>query len=79
MNNASLICANRFKNGTIIKSKSITYENNVAKYKISEALETTQGTYTCQAKNEAGSAETKCVVKVQGTPFLYLSHYKEER
>jgi hypothetical protein len=45
----------------------MTYENRVAKYVISETMENSAGLYSCQARNDAGSAETSCQLKIQGT------------
>lgn len=56
----------RFKEGKPVKSKTITYENRVAKYEIKECVESTTATYTCKASNSAGTAETSCKLTVQG-------------
>jgi hypothetical protein len=45
----------------------MTYENRVAKYVITETTGKSAGTYTCEARNDAGSAETSCQLKIQGT------------
>jgi 2-iminoacetate synthase ThiH len=66
----------------MFKNKNITYENRVAKYVISETTENSAALYTCQARNDAGSAETSCQLKVQGTDtinfmtnrFIYLTY-----
>jgi hypothetical protein len=51
----------------------MTYENRVAKYVITETTEKSAGTYSCQARNDAGSAETSCQLKIQGT---YITNFK---
>ena len=44
----------------------MTYENRIAKYVITETTEKSAATYSCQATNDAGYAETTCNVKIQG-------------
>ena len=61
-----------FKDGKIIKSKTITYENHVATYIIKETEETTEGIYTVKAQNVMGTAETTCHVVVQEAPTLQI-------
>lgn len=60
----------RLKNGTLIKSKSTSFENHVAKLTIAECLESTTGTYTCQAINGAGTVQTSCKLNVQDVPKI---------
>jgi hypothetical protein len=45
----------------------MTCENRVAKYVISETTENSAGVYKCQARNDAGTAETSCQLKIQGS------------
>ncbi|KAF5301261.1 hypothetical protein FQR65_LT00961 [Abscondita terminalis] len=59
-----------FKDGKVVKSKTITYENHIAKYTIEETTETTEGIYTVKAQNMMGTAETRCQVMVQEIPLL---------
>ena len=56
----------RLRDGRAFKNKNIIYENRIAKYVITETTETSTGTYTCQATNDAGYAETSCKLKIQG-------------
>ncbi|PSN52174.1 Titin [Blattella germanica] len=58
------------RDGRSFKNKNITYENRIAKYVITETTENSAGTYTCQATNDAGYAETTCELKIQETPRL---------
>jgi hypothetical protein len=48
----------------------MTYENRVAKYVITDTTEKSAGTYSCQARNDAGTAETSCQLKIQGTYMI---------
>lgn len=48
----------------------MSYENNVAKFILTETTEQTEGSYTCRAINDAGSVETNCKVTVQGMLML---------
>lgn len=59
-----------YHNDRHFKNKSISYENRVAKYTITETNENCSGTYTCKATNQAGSAETSCNVSVQELPKI---------
>lgn len=63
----------RLRDGRAFKNKSMTYENRVAKYVITETTENSAGTYFCQARNDAGSAETSCQLKIQG---MYITNFK---
>lgn len=56
---------NWYKNKKLIKSKTITFENRIAKYVIEETSEETAGTYTCSAENALGKVETSCTVTVE--------------
>nr|CAD7570417.1 unnamed protein product [Timema californicum] len=60
----------KLRDGRTFKNKYMTYENRVAKYTITETTETTSGTYTCQATNDAGYAETTATVKIQEPPKI---------
>jgi hypothetical protein len=58
----------------------MTYENRVAKYVITETTENSTGTYSCQARNDAGSAETSCQLKIQGIYiYIYITNFKSNR
>ena len=61
-----------YKDEKMFKSKSITFENCVARYEIPEAKETSSGVYRVRAKNDAGEAETTCTVKVQERPEIEI-------
>lgn len=50
----------------------MTFENHVAKFVILNCVEDYSGTYTCTANNPAGTAETSCILSVQGKYSLYL-------
>lgn len=54
----------------------MTYENRVAKCVISETTENSAGVYSCQARNDAGSAETSCQLKIQGS---YTTNFMTNR
>ncbi len=60
------------KNNETFESKTIVYENRVAKYTIDETTETSEATYTCVARNEVGTAETTCKVVVQDKPTIVI-------
>lgn len=62
-----------YKDGKIIKTRSISYENYIAQYTISETTDTTSGIYTVSAQNTMGSAETKCEVIIQEPPTLEVN------
>lgn len=69
---------NRLKDKKLIKTKNASYENNVAKLVLSDTSEHAEGSYTCRAVNDAGSAETNCKVTIQGKfmgNFLYNKFY----
>lgn len=59
-----------FKDGKVFRSENITYENCVSKYVVNKSTETTAGSYSCHAKNDAGYAETTCEVKIQDPPKI---------
>lgn len=65
----------RLKDGKPIKSKTMVYENHVAKYTITEIKESSEATYTCRASNTAGTAETSCKLTVQGIYCYLLDFY----
>lgn len=54
------------------KTKLVSFENHVAKLIISECVEATSGTYTCQATNEAGTVQTSCKLSVQDVPKIEI-------
>uniref|UniRef100_A0A0K8VP60 Titin n=2 Tax=Bactrocera latifrons TaxID=174628 RepID=A0A0K8VP60_BACLA len=58
------------KNGKVITTKSIRYENRVSKYTIEKTTIETEATYTCVAENEMGSVETSCRVILQEKPTI---------
>lgn len=62
----------RLKNGSLYKSKTSSFENHVAKLTIAECLESTTGTYTCQAINGAGTVQTSCKLSVQDLPKIQV-------
>ena len=68
----------RLKDGKPIRTKTMTYENNVAKYTMKETTELSDASYTCRASNAAGSVESNCKVTVQGEKSLLdsSSNYK---
>jgi hypothetical protein len=51
----------------------MTYENRIAKFTITQVSETSSATFTCQAKNEAGFAETTGKLVVQEKPRLDIA------
>lgn len=60
-----------FRNKKVVTTtKTITYENRIAKYVIDEANEESVGTYTCTAENVSGKAETSCTVTIQEKPSV---------
>lgn len=61
-----------FKNGKTFTSRTMVYENRVAKYTVDETNETTEATYKCVATNEIGSAETSCTISVQDKPSIQI-------
>jgi titin len=54
----------------VYKTKTATFENHVAKLMIAECVESTTGTYTCQATNGAGTVQTSCKLSVQDVPKI---------
>uniref|UniRef100_A0A8D8SBW9 Titin n=1 Tax=Cacopsylla melanoneura TaxID=428564 RepID=A0A8D8SBW9_9HEMI len=70
-----------YKDGTVIKSRNMTYENSVAKFTIVNCTESSIARYTCKATNEAGIAETSCNLLVQELPAIKLidSNLKSQR
>ena len=60
----------RLRNDETFEDSSITYENRVAKYSITQTTETSSATFTVKAKNERGTAETTCELKVQEAPKI---------
>lgn len=65
-----IFCIQRLKNKTVYKTKSATFENHVARLTIAECVESTTGTYTCQATNGAGTVQTSCKLSVQDVPKI---------
>lgn len=62
---------------TISTFKNSLYENNVAKLTIMETTEQTDGVYTCRASNEAGTAETRCQLIIQGS-IVYIFRFNAD-
>lgn len=58
------------RNEEIFEDSNITYENRVAKYTIAKTTETSSATFTVKAKNDRGTAETTCELKVQEPPKI---------
>lgn len=52
------------------KAKTISFENHIAKLTITQCVESTAGTYTCQATNGAGTVQTSCKLNVQDMPRI---------
>lgn len=61
-----------FKNGASFTTKTMIYENRVAKLTIDQTSESTEATYKCVATNEAGTAETTCSINVQDKPCIVI-------
>lgn len=61
-----------FKNGKTFTSKTMVYENRVAKYTIDETEATSEATYKCVATNAAGTAESTCKVHIQDKPSIVI-------
>jgi hypothetical protein len=59
-----------YKNSKSFTTRSMTYENRIAKYTIDETTETTAATYKCEATNEVGKAETSCTVTIGDAPTI---------
>ena len=59
-----------YKNGKEFTTKTMVYENRVAKFTIDETTESTESKYTCIATNEVGTAETSCQICVQEKPTI---------
>lgn len=58
------------KNGKIIQTTTMRYENRVAKYTIMKTTIEDAAEYTCVAENEVGSVETSCRVTLQEKPTI---------
>lgn len=58
------------RNGEIFEDINITYENRVSKYTITRTTETSSASFTVKAKNDIGTAETTCELKVQEPPKI---------
>nr|XP_031826010.1 titin-like isoform X2 [Nomia melanderi] len=58
------------RNGETFEDSAITYENRMAKYTITKTTETSSATFTVKAKNNLGTAETTCELKVQEPPKI---------
>lgn len=61
-----------YRNGAVLKEKTITYENGAAKYVIKKTTIETSGTYTCKAVNEVGSVESSCKVVIEQKPTIVV-------
>lgn len=58
------------KNGKIIETTTMTYENRIAKYTIQKTTSDSEAEYTCVATNEVGSVETSCRVTLREKPSV---------
>lgn len=58
------------KNGKVIQTKTMRYENRVAKYTIEKTTVEDEAEYTCVAENEVGSVETRCRVTLLEKPTI---------
>lgn len=56
----------------IIETENITYENRVTKLYIKTTTIETEATYKCVARNDFGTAETKCRVTVEEKPKVIV-------
>ncbi|CAH1395279.1 unnamed protein product [Nezara viridula] len=63
-----------FKDGKPLKTKTITYTDNVAKLTISKCVEISGGVYSCKATNSSGTAETNCKLTIQDIPTLSIDN-----
>uniref|UniRef100_A0A8D8G2B6 Titin n=2 Tax=Culex pipiens TaxID=7175 RepID=A0A8D8G2B6_CULPI len=59
-----------YRNGTVLKERTITYENGAAKYVVKKTTTETSGTYVCKATNEVGSVESSCRVVIEEKPTI---------
>lgn len=59
-----------YRNGVVLKEKTITYENGAAKYVITKTTKESSGTYVCKAANEVGSVESSCKVVIEEKPTI---------
>lgn len=60
------------KNGSVIETKTMRYENRVAKYVIEKTTIEDEAVYTCIAENEVGSVETSCRVTLLEKPSFEI-------
>ena len=60
------------RNGQVIQTKTIRYENRVAKYTIEKTTMEDEAQYTCIAENEMGSVETSCRLTLLEKPIIDL-------
>lgn len=61
-----------YRNDKIFTTRTMTYENRVAKYQIEDVDASTEATYKCVAVNEIGKAETTCNLIVQDKPSIVV-------
>lgn len=61
-----------YRNDQIFTTRTMTYENRVAKYTIDATDASTESTYKCVAVNEMGTAETQCRLTVQDKPSIVV-------
>lgn len=59
-------CSQRF-----LREYEIVYEDGVCILRINEAMAEDEGEYSCEAKNSAGKAVTKCYLKVLSKFFSF--------
>lgn len=61
-----------FKNDQPFATRSVSYENRLAKYTIESTTESTAATYKCHAVNEMGESSTSCTVVIQEKPVITI-------
>lgn len=61
-----------YKNDQIFATKSISYENRIAKFVIESTSENSAASYKCHAQNEVGESSTICNLLVQEKPSIVI-------